>query len=129
MEETYTTNLAPCRICPNRRHPSVSNRFCVVRSRSDIRPAEPDVNIGIKLANWLVSHGYQAVLIRSVEAAIEELRDIRTRLVFVGSGHSEPAAQLRVSPRSRPCSGQAADGLSKQSCTVPRKFGQVISRF
>src|SRR4051794_3027851 len=37
MEETCTTNLAPYRMCPSRRHPSVNNRFCAVRSRSDIR--------------------------------------------------------------------------------------------
>ena len=97
--------------------------------RTYVMIVEPDVNIGINLTGWLAAHGYQVVPVRSVEEVIEELSDIRPRLVFVGSGHSEPAAQLRVSPRSRPCSGQAADGLSKQSCTVPRKFGQVISRF
>ena len=26
MEETRTTNWAPCRMCPSRRHPNVSNR-------------------------------------------------------------------------------------------------------
>jgi DNA-binding response OmpR family regulator len=58
---------------------------------------EPDVNIGNKLANWLVGHGYEAVLVRSVEAAVEELCDIRPRLVFVGSGHSWPTAQIEIS--------------------------------
>lgn len=67
------------------------------RMRTCVMIVEPDVNIGIKLADWLMAHGYQAVLIRSVEAAIEELRDIRIRLVFVGGGHSEPAALLEIS--------------------------------
>ena len=65
--------------------------------RTCVMIVEPDVNIGIKLADWLMAHGYQAVLIRSVEAAIEELRDIRIRLVFVGGGHSEPAALIEIS--------------------------------
>jgi DNA-binding response OmpR family regulator len=67
------------------------------RMRTCVIIVEPDVKIGIKLADWLAAHGYQAVLIRSVEAAIEELRDVRTRLVFVGGSHSEPAALLEIS--------------------------------
>lgn len=71
-------------------------------SREDtVRPGvmivEPDVNSGIKLADWLAGHGYQAVLVRSIEAAIEELCDMRPRLVFVGNGHSDPAAQIEIS--------------------------------
>lgn len=58
---------------------------------------EPDVNIGIKLADWLAGHGYRAALVRSVEAAIEELSDIRPQLVFVGGGYSEPTAQIEIS--------------------------------
>jgi DNA-binding NtrC family response regulator len=58
---------------------------------------EPDVNIGIKLSDWLAGHGYQTALVRSVEAAIEELSDIRPQLVFVGGGHAEPTAQIEIS--------------------------------
>ena len=65
--------------------------------RPGVMIVEPDVNNGIKLADWLVAHGYKAVLVRSVEAAIDELCDIRPRLVFVGSGHSEPTAQIEIS--------------------------------
>ena len=65
--------------------------------RPGVMIVEPDVNSGIKLADWLVAHGYKAVLVRSVEAAIEELCEIRPRLVFVGSGHSEPTAQIELS--------------------------------
>lgn len=65
--------------------------------RTCVMIVEPDVKIGNKLADWLVAHGYQPVLVRSVEAAIEQLRDLRPRLVFVGGGHSEPAAQFEIS--------------------------------
>ena len=65
--------------------------------RPGVMIVEPDVNSGIKLADWLVAHGYEAVLVRSVEAAIEELCDIRPRLVFVGSSHSQPTAQIEIS--------------------------------
>jgi DNA-binding NtrC family response regulator len=58
---------------------------------------EPDVNIGSKLADWLTAHDCQAVAIESVEAAIEELSDIRPQLVFVSGGHSEPAAEIEIS--------------------------------
>ena len=37
------------------------------------------------------------MLVRSVEGAIEELSDIRPRLVFVGDGYPEPAAQIEIS--------------------------------
>lgn len=55
------------------------------------------MNIGINLTDWLAAHGYQAVLVRSVEEIIKELSDIRPRLVFVGGGHSEPRGQIEMS--------------------------------
>lgn len=58
--------------------------------RTCVMIVEEDVGFGIKLADWLAAHGYQPVLVRSVDAAIEELNDIRPQLVFVGRGHSEP---------------------------------------
>lgn len=58
---------------------------------------EQDVDFGLKLADWLAVHGYQAVLIRSVDEAIEELSEIRPQAVFVGRGFSEPAAQIGMS--------------------------------
>ena len=67
------------------------------RVRTCVMIVEPDVNIGIKRADWLVAHGYQAVLVRSVEAAIEELSDIRPQLVFVGDDHTAAAAQIEIS--------------------------------
>ena len=65
--------------------------------RPGVMIVEPDVNSGIELADWLIAHGYKAVLVRSVEAAIEGLCDIRPRLVFVGDSHSEPTAQIEIS--------------------------------
>jgi DNA-binding NtrC family response regulator len=65
--------------------------------RTDVMIVEPDVNIGINLTDWLAAHGYQAVLVRSVEEVIEELSNIRPQLVFVGGGHSEPGAQIEIS--------------------------------
>ena len=72
----------------------------MVNRRNDKRACvmivEQDVGFGFKLADWLASHGYQPVLVRSVEAAIEGLSDISPELVFVGHDHSEPAAQIGV---------------------------------
>jgi DNA-binding NtrC family response regulator len=58
---------------------------------------EQDVDFGLKLADWLATHGYQAVFVRSVDEAIEELSEIRPQAVFVGRGFSEPAAQIGLS--------------------------------
>lgn len=58
---------------------------------------EQDLDFGFKLADWLAAHGYQAVLVRSVDAAIDELCEVRPQAVFVGRGFSEPAAQIGMS--------------------------------
>ena len=58
---------------------------------------EQDAAFGLKLADWLAAHGYQAVVVRSVEEAIEELSEIRPHAVFVGRGFSEPAAEIGIS--------------------------------
>ena len=65
--------------------------------RTYVMIVEPDVNIGLNLTDWLAAHSYQAVLVRSVDAAIEELSEIRPQAVFVGRGFSEPAAQIGMS--------------------------------
>ena len=39
----------------------------------------------------------KVVLVRSVDAAIDELSEIRPQAVFVGRGFSEPAAQIGMS--------------------------------
>ena len=58
---------------------------------------EQDMDFGFKLADCLAAHGYKVVLVRSVDAAIDELSEIRPQAVFVGRGFSEPAAQIGMS--------------------------------
>ncbi|TLY26116.1 MAG: hypothetical protein E6K66_02820 [Nitrospirae bacterium] len=55
---------------------------------------EQDLDFGLKLADWLATHGYQPVFVRTVEAAIDELSGVRPRAIFVGLGCSEPAVQF-----------------------------------
>lgn len=57
---------------------------------------EQDLDFGLKLADWLATHGYQPVFVRTVEAAIDELSGVRPRAIFVGLGCAEPAAQLDI---------------------------------
>lgn len=65
--------------------------------RTYVMVVEPDVNSGINLTDWLAAHGYQAVLVRSIEEVIEELSDIRPQLVCIGGGHSEHKTQIEIS--------------------------------
>lgn len=65
-------------------------------TRACVMIVEQDLDFGIKLADWLAVHAYQPVLVRSVDAAIEELREISPQVVFVGRGHPEPAAQSGI---------------------------------
>jgi DNA-binding NtrC family response regulator len=62
--------------------------------RTRVMIVEPDWDFGIKLADWLAAHGYQPVLVRSVDAAITELSDIRPQAVFVGLGSSKLAGPI-----------------------------------
>ena len=57
---------------------------------------EQDLDFGLKLADWLASHGYQPVFVRTVDAAINELSGVRPRAIFVGLGCSEPAARIDI---------------------------------
>ena len=65
--------------------------------RTYVMIVEPDVNIAITRADWLAPHGYQAVLVQSVEGVIEKLSYLRPQLVFVGRDHSAPSAQIEIS--------------------------------
>lgn len=58
--------------------------------RPSVMIVDHDLDFGIKLADWLTAHGYQTVLIRSIEAASEEWRDLHPQTVFIGLGRSEP---------------------------------------
>jgi DNA-binding NtrC family response regulator len=55
---------------------------------------EYDLDYGIKLADWLATHGYQPVLVRTVEAAIGEVNDIRPQAVFIGLRSAERGPQM-----------------------------------
>jgi DNA-binding NtrC family response regulator len=57
---------------------------------------EQDLDFGLKLADWLATHGYQPVFVRTVDAAIAELSSVQPRAIFVGLGCSEPAAQIDI---------------------------------
>lgn len=64
--------------------------------RTRVMIVEQDLDVGLKLADRLAAHGYQPVLIRSVDAAIDELNDIHPRAIFVGLQASEPALQMNA---------------------------------
>jgi DNA-binding NtrC family response regulator len=64
--------------------------------RTCVMIVEQDWVFGMKLADWLAAHGYQPVLVRSVDAAINELSDIRPQAVFVGLRASKPQAQMNA---------------------------------
>lgn len=67
-----------------------SKRVCVMI-------VEQDLTFGIKLADWLAAHRYQAVLIRSAAAAIDECRNINPQAVFVGLVQADPATGIGLS--------------------------------
>ncbi len=64
--------------------------------RTCVMIVEQDWDFGMKLADWLEAHGYQPVLVRSVDAAIDELSAIRPQAVFVGLRASKPQAQMNA---------------------------------
>ncbi|MDN5940476.1 MAG: response regulator [Nitrospira sp.] len=57
---------------------------------------EQDLDFGLKLADHLAIHGYQPVLVRSVDAAIDKLRATRPQAIFVGLQASEPQSQMNA---------------------------------
>jgi DNA-binding NtrC family response regulator len=57
---------------------------------------QQDLEHGIKLADWLAAHGYQAVLVRSVESAIDECKDLNPQVVFIGLSPGEPVPQFKL---------------------------------
>lgn len=64
--------------------------------RTRVMIVEQDLDFGMKLADWLATHGYQPVFVRTVDAAIDELSGVRPRAIFVGLGCSEPAARIDI---------------------------------
>ncbi len=70
----------------------MTNRQHVERTRVMI--VEQDQELGLKLADWLATHGYHPVFIRTVNAAIDGLAGFKPKAVFVGLGCSAPAARV-----------------------------------
>jgi DNA-binding NtrC family response regulator len=64
--------------------------------RTRVMIVEQDLDFGLKLADWLATHGYQPVFVRTVDAAVDELSSVRPRAIFVGLGCSEPAARIDI---------------------------------
>lgn len=62
--------------------------------RACIMIVDHDFDYGIKLADWLASQRYQAVLVRSLQAAVPEFLDIRPGAVLVGFAQTESAFSL-----------------------------------
>jgi DNA-binding NtrC family response regulator len=62
--------------------------------RTRVMIVEQDLDFGLKLADWLASHGYQPVFVRTVEAALGELNDIRPQAIFIGLQSPECEPQM-----------------------------------
>lgn len=66
------------------------------KKRVRVMIVDHDFEYGIKLADWLAAHRYQAVLVRSMETAINECRDLRPHAVFIGLNLFEPVTTLSL---------------------------------
>jgi DNA-binding NtrC family response regulator len=64
--------------------------------RTRVMIVEQELDFGLKLADWLATHGYQPVFVRTVDAAINELSGVHPRAIFVGLGCCEPAARVDI---------------------------------
>lgn len=62
--------------------------------RACVMIVEQSLDFGIKLADWLATHGYQAVLVRSVQRAIDECQDLNPQAVFIGLSPIEPNSTI-----------------------------------
>ena len=62
--------------------------------RTRVMIVEHDLDYGMKLADWLATHGYHPVLLRTIEAAIGEVNAIRPQAVFIGLRSPECGPQM-----------------------------------
>ena len=62
--------------------------------RTRVMIVEQDLEFGLKLADWLATHGYHPAFISTVNSAIDELAAFRPQAVFVGLGCSARAARV-----------------------------------
>lgn len=64
--------------------------------RACIMIVDHDLDYGIKLADWLASQRYQAVLVRSLQTAVPEFLDIHPGAVLVGLAQTDSAFPLNL---------------------------------
>jgi DNA-binding NtrC family response regulator len=64
--------------------------------RTRVMIVEHDLDYGMKLADWLATHGYHPVLLRNVESAIAEVNDIRPQAVFIGLQSPKRGPQMNA---------------------------------
>lgn len=62
--------------------------------RTRVMILEQDLEFGLKLADWLATHGYHPTFVRTVSIAIDALAGFRPQAVFVGLGCSARAVQV-----------------------------------
>jgi len=62
--------------------------------RTRVMIVEQDLEFGLKLADWLATHGYHPAFINTVNAAIDGLSGFRPQAIFAGLGCSARAAQI-----------------------------------
>ena len=62
--------------------------------RTRVMIVEQDLEFGLKLADWLATHGYHPVFISTANAAIDGLAGFRPQAVFVGLDCSASAAKV-----------------------------------
>lgn len=63
------------------------------KKRNAVLIGTHDLNFGIKLADWLAAHSYQAVLIRSWSTMLEECRQLRPQAIVMDDAQAtQPAA-------------------------------------
>lgn len=62
--------------------------------RTRVMIVEQDLEFGLKLADWLATHGYHPAFISTANAAIDGLAGFRPQAVFVGLDCSARAAQV-----------------------------------
>jgi DNA-binding NtrC family response regulator len=62
--------------------------------RTRVMIVEQDLEFGLKLADWLATHGYHPAFISTANAATDALVGFRPQAVFVGLGCSARTARI-----------------------------------
>ena len=66
-------------------------------TRTYVLIVERDVRMALIRARWVATHGYEAMLIHTVEGLIETLGYFRPQLVIVGQDQCKSSAQNEIS--------------------------------